>query len=72
MDLGLLCPCLVTFRPLLASGYVDFDEDFPARAEEASIGFWDILQELLPCLTDRKIRPLTDDEEANSSLNPAT
>ena len=74
MDLGLLCPCLVTFRPLISSGYVDLDEDFPARAEDASIGSWDSLQQIFPCLRDRKIRLLDgdDDEEANAPFNPVT
>ena len=27
MDLGILCPCLVTFRPLIRSGYVHFHCD---------------------------------------------
>ena len=71
MDLGLLCPCLVTFRPLVSSGYVDLDEDFPARAEDASIGFWDTLRQTFPFLKDRKIRLLEDEEEANAPLNPA-
>ena len=46
--LGLLCPCLVTFRQLILRGYVVLSSDVAKKSNDASVGTVDAIKRLLP------------------------
>ena len=69
--LGLLCPCLVTFRPLIRSGYVELSSDCAKKSNDASVGTIDAIKRLLPSRASKAQDPSphhepSENEEANA------